>query len=141
MSRIMALDVGETTIGVAFSDPMGIIAQPARTIRRQGLRRDLAELLRLIEEQQVSRVIVGLPLRLEGDAGPAAQETERLARRLRDGLGVPVETWDERLSTAQAERALLEGDVSRRRRKDAVHGMAASLILQAWLERNRGERP
>jgi len=134
MSRIMALDVGEVTIGVAVSDPLEVTAQPLTTVRRQGRRTDLAALRRLVDEHEVTQVIVGLPLRLGGERGSAALEAEAFAAWLREALSLPVTTWDERLTSVQAERVLLEADVSRRRRREVIHQMAAALILQSWLD-------
>jgi putative holliday junction resolvase len=134
MSRIMALDVGEVTIGVAVSDPLGVTAQPITTVRRKGRRSDLAALRQLIEQHEVDHIVVGLPLRLGGERGTAAAEAEAFAAMLREAVALPVTTWDERLTSVQAERVLLEADVSRRRRREVVHQMAAALILQSWLD-------
>jgi putative holliday junction resolvase len=134
MSRIMALDVGEATIGVAISDPLRVTAQPVTTVRRKGWRTDLPELKRLIEEHEVSQVVVGLPLRLGGEHGSAAVEAEAFAAKLRAAVDLPVCTWDERLTSVQAERILVDADVSRRRRREVIHQMAAAIILQSWLD-------
>lgn len=134
MPRIMALDVGESTLGIALSDPLGLTAQPLTTIRRVGPRKDLKALSELINRHEVDKIVVGLPLRLQGDAGPAAMETMSFVQRLEKSLVVPIVTWDERLTTVQAERALLEADVSRRRRKQIIDSVAAALILQSYLD-------
>jgi putative Holliday junction resolvase len=134
MARIMALDVGEATLGVALSDPLGITAQPFTTIKRRNLREDLRALADLAREREVTLVVVGLPLRLGGQDGPAAESVRQFAAKLGRSIGLPVETWDERLTTVQAERALLEGDVSRRRRREVVNQIAAAIILQSYLD-------
>jgi putative Holliday junction resolvase len=134
MSRIMALDVGEVTLGVAVSDALGICAQPVKTLRRSSFRKDLRAIADLIREHEVSSIVIGLPLRLAGDVGPAADGAMAFAEKLRVALQVPVVTWDERLTTVQAERALLEGDVSRRRRREVINQVAAAIILQSYLD-------
>ncbi len=139
MGRVMALDVGEATVGVALGDPLGIAAHPLLTLRRRGLAADLRALADLIRQHEVDRVVVGLPLRLAGDAGPAARQAEAFAESLRCATDVVVEMWDERLTSVQAQRALLEADLSRRRRRDVIHQVAAALILQGYLDRRRQE--
>lgn len=134
MGRIMALDVGEATVGVAVSDPLGITAGPVTTLRRRGLRHDLRALADLAVKHEVETIVVGLPLRMSGIAGSAAEEAIGFAERVREALKLPVVTWDERLSTVQAERSLLEADLSRRRRREVVNQVAAAIILQAYLD-------
>jgi putative Holliday junction resolvase len=141
MSRIMALDLGEATIGVAISDPLGLTAQPLGTVKRAGWRRDLQALQDLIERHEVAHIVVGLPLRMSGEEGSAALGSQTFARRLADAIDVPVSSWDERLTSVQAERILLEADVSRRRRREVVHQMAAALILQSWLDSRAAGAP
>lgn len=138
MERLLALDVGEKTLGVAVSDPLGWTAQALGTIRRSSRAVELQAIKELVERWQVKKIVVGLPRRLDGSYGPEAEKITRWGRRLAGELGLPVVFWDERLSTVAAERVLLEGDVSRARRKKVVDGMAASIFLQAYLERSRG---
>ena len=127
-------------IGLALSDALGVTAQPAGVLRRNGLARDLASLTAYIRSHEVERVVVGYPLRLSGEAGPEAARAQAFAGRLRDRLGdVPVDLWDERLTTAEAQRTLVAADVSRRRRREVVDAMAAALILQGWMDARRGE--
>ena len=127
-------------IGLALSDPLGVTAQPAGVLRRNGLARDLDSLAAYIRSHDVERVVIGHPRRLSGEAGPEAARAEAFARRLRDRLaGVPVDLWDERLTTAEAQRTLLAADVSRRRRREVVDAMAAALILQGWMDARGGE--
>ena len=145
--RALALDVGTRTIGLALSDPDGIVASAWETLPRRGEAADVAELVARIEAREVGQVIVGLPLELDGREGHRARRVlrlcealrERLAARLAERPGEPVEvlTWDERFSTAAAERALLEADVSRQRRKQKIDAVAAQLILQGWLDSRR----
>ncbi len=137
----MALDVGEARVGVAISDALGFSAQPIATIRRAGIARDLTKVADLARQHEVTTIVVGLPLRLDGEAGPAAASILRFVERLQRKVGIPVVTFDERFSTVQAERALLEGNVSRRRRRDAVDRIAAAIILQAYLDSRRQTAP
>lgn len=138
MPRIMALDVGEATLGVALSDPLGVTARPLLTIRRSGLKRDFDAIAGLAREHEVSAIVVGLPLTLSGETGPAARKALAFSDALGRALSLPVHTWDERLTTVQAERSLLEGDVRRSRRRDVINHVAAALILQSWLDRGGG---
>lgn len=129
-------------IGLALSDPLGMTAQPAGVLVRRALAADLASLAAYVRDREVERVIVGHPRRLSGEVGPAAARAEAFARRLGHALGtVPVELWDERLTTAEAERTLVAADVSRRRRRQVVDALAAALILQAWMDAHRGGAP
>jgi len=139
--RIMALDVGEATLGVALSDPLGITAQPLTTLRRKSLAKDLGEIRSLVDRHDVEAIVIGLPLTLAGERGPAAQKVEAFAAKLERSLDLPVETWDERFTTVQAERALLEADTSRGRRRRVINQIAAALILQSYLEAGHAEKP
>mgnify|MGYP000900619776 CR=1 FL=1 len=132
--RVMGLDVGENTIGVAVSDPLGITAQGVTVIRRRGIKSDLAEIGKLAREYEVSKFVVGMPRRTDGSFGPEAEKVRAFGRKLEGELRLPVEYWDERFSTAAAERILLEGDVSRARRKQVIDKLAAVVILQAYLD-------
>ena len=134
MSRVMALDVGDRTVGVAVTDDTQTIAQGVTTVRRRGLAADLAALRALVAEHEVDRFVVGWPLRLDGRVGVQAMKVARFAEKLEATFGLPVERFDERLTTVAAERALLEGDVSRKKRKEVIDQVAATLILQGWLE-------
>jgi putative Holliday junction resolvase len=133
----MGLDWGSKAIGVAISDELGITAQPILTLRRSSLRSDLASLNRLASEHAVHLIVLGLPLNMDGTEGPMARASRQLAAAIEANLGIKVELWDERLSTAAAERALLEGDVSRQKRRQVIDRIAASIILQSWLEAHR----
>lgn len=139
MERVLALDVGDARVGVAVSDPLGITAQPSGFFPRVGARADLARVRDLVARHGAVRVVVGHPLLLSGEAGARARDAETFAEKLRDGLGgIGVDLWDERLTTAQAEREMIEGGVRRKRRKEAVDAVAAALILQSWLDAHRG---
>ena len=133
--RIAALDVGEARIGVAVSDELGITAQGLGVVRRVGGRRDLEALGALLAPYAPSRLVVGLPLDMRGTEGTAAARVRVFAERAAAHLALPLEFWDERLTTVAAERALLEADVSRRRRREVVDKVAATLILQGYLAR------
>ena len=132
----MGLDVGSRTIGVAVSDPLGMFAQPVETWSRVGRKRDVAHLVEVAREREVAAVVVGLPIRTDGGEGPQAVEARRIADDLAGVLGddVAVVLQDERFTTAQAERTLIEGRVRRSRRKQVVDQVAAVLILQGWLD-------
>jgi len=138
--RILALDLGTKTIGLAVSDPLGLTAQGLPTLQRSNRRADLTHLRELVEALGVTRVVVGHPLHLKGYAGARAQEAERFADWLRAELAVPVELFDERLTTAEAERCLREAKVGRAKRKQVVDQMAATLLLQAYLDRQAALR-
>lgn len=133
-TRVMALDVGLKTVGVAVSDPLRIIAQGITTVRRTGLRADLAALQALITEHAVDRIVVGWPLQPNGRPGAMARVVSRLADALAERTGLPIERWDERMTSRLAERALIEGGASRATRRQVVDKVAAALILQGWLD-------
>lgn len=141
--RALALDVGTRTIGLALSDPDGIVATAWETLARRGEAADVEALLARIDAREAGCVVVGLPLELDGREGHRARRVLRLVEALRErlrsrpGAPVAVVTWDERFSTAAAERALLEADVSRKRRKEKIDALAAQVILQGWLDAQR----
>ncbi|TCX50420.1 Holliday junction resolvase RuvX [Dehalobacter sp. 12DCB1] len=129
----MGLDLGEKTIGVAMSDPLGITAQGVEVIRRTGKEKDREELARLIREYEVDEIVLGYPKNMNGTLGERAKLTEVFAEELREEYLLPVKLWDERLSTIGAQRALLEADLSRAKRKKVIDKMAAVFILQGYL--------
>jgi putative Holliday junction resolvase len=135
--RIAALDVGDARIGVAVSDELGITAQGVGVVKRVGGQRDLDALAGILGPYSPSRLVVGLPLSLDGTEGPQAVKVRAFAEKAAAYLAVALEFWDERLTTVAAERALLEADVSRRRRREVVDQVAASLILQGYLAARR----
>jgi putative Holliday junction resolvase len=138
--RVLGLDVGSKTIGVAVSDELGFAGHPRETIERKGTTADVARVAALVAQEGAERVVVGLPLELSGREGPRAKRVNVFIDALRAKLGdaVPVETWDERFSTVGANRALMEADLSRARRKQVIDQQAAVFILQGWLDARRG---
>ena len=134
-SRVLGLDVGSKTIGMAVSDPLGITAQGVKTVRRQNKRRDFAQLEEVIRHYEVAEIVVGLPLRMSGAEGTQAEKMQRFAEELRQRFQLPVHLWDERLSSAQANRVLRDSEMSIKRRGEVVDQLAAALILQGWMDR------
>ncbi len=136
----MGLDVGGRRLGVSVSDELNLTAQPLRLIRRTSVEKDIAEVLRIALEYSVGAIVVGMPLMMDGTRGPQARQVERFMERLRLRTSIPIEEWDERLSTAAVTRVLIEGDVTRKKRKDVVDQLAASYILQGYLDRKRASQ-
>lgn len=134
MPRILALDYGERRIGIALSDEAGIIAMPFRTINALNREQALSEIGRICNEKKVFKIIVGMPLNMNGDKGTQAERASAFALNIGKQLGIPVETWDERLSTRMAERTLISADVSRNKRKGVIDRLAAQIILQSYLD-------
>ena len=134
-ARILAIDLGTKNVGLAVSDPLGLTAQGLPTLRRTSRRADLARLRELVEALGVTRIVVGHPLHLKGFASTRAREAERFAGWLRSELGLPVELFDERLTTVEAERHLRATGAGPTQRKQAVDRVAATLLLQAYLDR------
>ena len=135
--RLMGLDVGTKTIGLALSDLSGMIASGLDTIRRTKFREDARQLLDHISRHRVAGLVVGMPFNLDGTAGPRVQATTAFMRNLAVLTDLPMLAWDERLTTAQAERMLIDADASRRRRAEVIDKVAATLILQGALDRMR----
>src|SRR5271157_1212257 len=135
--RILALDFGSKTIGLAVSDELGITAQGLATLRRTNKRNDLDHLRRLIKQYGVGEIVMGLPLRLSGDTGIQSDKVEVFAEELRKKFKLPVHLFDERLTSVEANRLLRESEMSIRRRAEVVDQLAAVLILQAFLEARR----
>lgn len=134
MKAVLGVDYGTKRIGLAVSDGLGLTAQGLDTLERTDTEKDVTILADLVSRRGVEEIVVGRPLNLDGSEGPAAKEAGKFADLLRERCGVPVRLWDERLSTAQAERAMLDADVSRRIRKKSRDRMAAQLILQSFLD-------
>ena len=132
--RLMGLDVGTKTIGVAVSDESCLIAQPLCVIRRSSFSKDLEEISRLVREHSVETIVVGMPINMNGTPGPRYEQTQRFIDRIKDKIPARIETWDERLSTKAGTRVLIEGNESRARRKEVVDKLAASYILQGYLD-------
>jgi putative Holliday junction resolvase len=132
--RVLGLDVGSRRIGIAVSDPLGITAQGLETLQRRNKRTDLAALERVIREYGVREIVVGLPLRMSGAEGTQSDKMQVFAEELRKRFRLPVHLWDERLTSAEANRLLRETELSIEKRAKAVDRMAAVLILQGWME-------
>ncbi len=128
--RILGIDYGTKRIGLALSDELGFTAQPLPFVEADNLRH-IAEIVR---ERAVTKIVVGLPRNMDGSYGPSAEAARELVGKLRPLVAVPIETWDERLTTSQAQRVLTEGNVSRAKRKEKVDSMAAQLMLQSYLD-------
>ncbi len=133
--RLAGLDLGTKTIGIALSDPGLRIATPFHTIRRTKFGKDADELLALCARKKVGGIVLGLPVNMNGTEGPRAQATRAFLRNLAPLTDLPVMLWDERLSTAAAERAMIEADLSRKKRAQKIDAAAASFILQGALDR------
>jgi putative holliday junction resolvase len=139
--RMMGLDVGDATIGVAASDELGMMAHGITTIRRTKLEKDLDSLKNIINEKNIKTIVVGLPKNMNNTIGPRAQISIDFAELLKEKFGeVEVVMWDERLTTAMARNALLEADMSRKKRKTVIDKMAAVLILQNYLDMQSSKR-
>ena len=133
--RIMALDVGSRTIGIACSDALLMTAQGIETIRRTSLENDFNRLRELISEYEGHELVVGMPKNMNGTKGERAEKTEEFVEKMKAVIDLPVTFWDERLSTVMAERQLIAADVSRKKRKGVIDKMAAVVILQGYLDR------
>jgi putative Holliday junction resolvase len=132
---IAGLDLGTVTIGVAISDLRRQVATPIEVIRREKFTIDATRLLALLTARGAFGIVLGLPLNMDGSSGPRVQSTQAFARNLEKLTDLPITYWDERLSTVAAERALLEADTSRKRRKEVIDQVAAGYILQGALDR------
>ncbi|PTM59630.1 Holliday junction resolvase RuvX [Desmospora activa] len=135
--RVIGLDIGGKRIGVAVSDPMGWTAQGVEMIQRTDDSRWLERLQQLIEEYEARTIVVGFPRNMDGTIGERGRACQSLAAELEERFSLPVQLWDERLSTAAVERTLIDADMSRRKRKKVVDQMAASWILQGYLDAQR----
>lgn len=133
MKRLLGVDAGRVRVGVALSDPLGMIAQPLEVIDRK---RDdpFKRIATLVAEHEVEGIVVGLPSRLDGSSGEAVQAIERFVEKLRQKVTVPIELWDERMTTALAERTLIDAGVRREARRERIDKVAAALILQSYLD-------
>ncbi|GAB4073355.1 Holliday junction resolvase RuvX [Barrientosiimonas marina] len=134
--KIVGLDVGSKTIGVAVSDPLGVTAQGITTIKwdEEDICSADGQLGQIIKEHEVTKAVVGLPKHMNGSIGERGEASERYAEHVKEAFNIPVQLWDERLSTRAAERVLLEADMSRQKRKKVIDKMAAVMILQTYLD-------
>lgn len=136
--RVISFDLGSKRVGVAISDPLGISANPLVFIKGENEENLYLEVKKLIEKYSPVSIVVGVPVNMNGTYGDMAEKSLRFGRKLEKIHSIPVTFIDERLTTAEAENILLKADVSRKKRKKAIDGMAASLILQKYLEMQRG---
>lgn len=136
--RILGLDLGDRRIGVAVSDLLGWTAQGVEVIDRKGSIPWLQRLDQLIQEYEVTEIVIGLPRNMNGTIGPRGEAVQAIAKEVAERTSLPVTLWDERLSTSAVEKTLISADVSRKKRKQVVDQMAASWILQGYLDANRG---
>lgn len=133
----MGLDVGDRTIGVAVSDPLGITAQGITTIRRKGIKSDFSELEALIEQYNVCKVVIGLPKNMNNTIGAQGEKVLQFVEKFKNNFSLEVVLQDERLTTVSAERMLIDADVSRKKRKDVIDKVAATYILNSYLDKNK----
>ncbi|NLY29363.1 MAG: Holliday junction resolvase RuvX [Firmicutes bacterium] len=139
--RIMGLDIGTKTIGVAVSDPLGLTAQGVTVIRRSVWDKDIQALQELADKYCVEKVVIGLPRRSTGELGPEAVRMQAEGNKIEKTLGLPVIYWDEWFTTVSAEQILLEADVSRKRRRQIIDQIAAVIILQNYLDSLESKKP
>lgn len=135
--RTLGIDFGEKRIGIAVSDPLGYTAQGIETLENKERKKVLEALARLCRDYEVSEVVIGLPINMNGSVGPKAKEILELLPELEQAFGVPVKTWDERLSSREVGRVMIEQGLSRRKQKEHSDQLAAILILQSYLESRR----
>ena len=140
--RVLGLDVGSKTIGVALTDEAGIAAHPLQVIARRGTAADVSTIQTLVAEHDIRQIVIGMPFELSGKIGHRARRVRELTTALHARLGAAVELFeqDERFTTAEAQRVLLDADLSRQRRKQVIDQQAAALILQAWLDGRRSRQ-
>jgi putative Holliday junction resolvase len=134
MARILGLDYGEKRLGFALSDPSGVVATPLTVITVHGDGSALQAVDQLCRERGVERLVIGHPINMDGSIGPAGRHVEAFKEKLAGRLAIPIELWDERMTTVTAERALVEGGVRRRARREVVDKLAAQIMLQHYLD-------
>ncbi len=132
--RVLGLDFGTERVGVAVSDELGIIAQPIEFIHRRPAASLWERLRALHRDFSCERILIGMPRNMDGSYGPAAESVKQFIEQLRQEMDVPIQTWDERLSSVQANRVLLQANVSRKKRRGNIDKMAAAVILQSYLD-------
>ncbi len=137
MTRILGIDWGRVRLGLAVSDESALIAQGLASLSRSGDKKDVAEIARYAGEWQVREIVVGFPRNMDGTLGEAARAVQQFALKLESDLGLPVHLWDERLTTQAAERTLVGAGVRRRARREVIDRLAATIILQSFLDRRR----
>lgn len=134
-SRLLGFDLGTRTIGLALSDVTRMIASPLETVKRTKFKADAQRLAEIVAEHAIAGFVIGFPVNMDNTEGPRAQATRAFARNVSPLFGLPILMWDERLSTAAAERMLIEADASRKRRAEVIDKLAATIILQSALDR------
>jgi putative Holliday junction resolvase len=139
VTRILALDVGEKTVGMATCDPLGITTTPRETLRRDGS--ELDRITEMVRVEEIDEIVVGLPISLDGTLGPAARKMLEFVEQLRARVTIPVETCDERLTTVEAESLLIQADTRRAKRRQVIDQVAACLILQDYLNQRQRQSP
>ena len=132
--RILGIDYGSKRLGLSLSDPTKTIASSYKTIRRKDLKADILQIVEAIKEKEIETVVVGMPIGLSGNRGKSASEAEEFISEIRKNVNVPVEEWDERFTTTISEQVLIESDMSRRKRKRVIDGMAAGIMLENYLD-------
>lgn len=133
--RILGLDIGTKTVGVAISDPLGWTAQGITTVRRKNYTKDMEEIKKICDEYGVETIVAGMPKNMNGTIGPSGEMVKEFCERLKEVVNINIEFWDERLTTVAAHRAMLEADLSRSKRNKIVDKVAATYILQGYLDR------
>lgn len=136
--RVLALDHGTVRIGVALSDELKMIATPLEYIPAEPFTDFLIRLKQLLSDKEVEQIIIGMPRNMDGSYGPAAEKVREFIEKLRDEVTIPIRTWDERLTSSQANRILIQGNVRRDKRKETVDKMAAAILLQSYLDATGG---
>ncbi len=136
--RILALDHGTKRIGIAVSDELKMIAQPLEFVPAEPLTKFLERLKEVLRDKEVELILVGMPRNMDGSYGPAAAKAKEFVEAVKQAVNVPVQTWDERLTTVQANRLLIQGGVRREKRKEKVDKMAAAILLQSYLDSRGG---
>ncbi|NQS99454.1 MAG: Holliday junction resolvase RuvX [Candidatus Omnitrophica bacterium] len=138
--RILGLDFGEKNIGVALSDELGWTAQGLDNLSHKSKQENITAIAELVKERQVTEIVVGMPKKLDGSLGKKAQQVISFVEDLKKQVNLPIKVWDERFSSVQAERAMLEADLSRKKRKSRIDRLAAQLILQNYLDANANNK-
>lgn len=133
--RIMALDVGDKRVGIALSDPLNLTAQPFKVIERGN--KELQEIKKIIDEKEVSKIVLGLPLNSKGGETEQSKKIRKFAEKLKNKISVPIEFYDERFTTIEAEKVLISADIRRNKRKNVIDMLSSVLILQGYLELNK----
>ncbi|HGE72851.1 TPA: Holliday junction resolvase RuvX [Candidatus Poribacteria bacterium] len=134
--RLLGLDIGDVLIGVAVSDPDGVIAQGLDSIRRVSLKKDIDTIIKIVNEYEIGKIIIGLPKTLDDKIGIQAEKVLTFINFLKKGTNVPIITWDERLTTVSANKVLIDADMSRKKRKQIADKLSAVIILQGYLDTN-----